>query len=109
MLLKKKYKRLSDEFEDSGFSKYQFEKSKIKIPYKSIGLAFILAFSGLTIFIISLMNLFFNGKDAMNEAFFVISFLGLIMILPGFYHLRIAWCAYNSYDNYSYEDIPDFD
>lgn len=109
MYLKKKYKRLSEEFEDSGFSKYQFEKSKIRIPYKSIALALILFIAGLTIFIISLVNIFRTGYDGLNETCFVMFILGSLMIIPGAYHVRIAYGAYKELPGYDYDQIPDFD
>lgn len=106
LYLKKKYKRLSEEFEDSGFSKYQFEKSKIKIPYKSIALAIILFISGLAIFIISLVNVLVTGLDGFNETMFI---LGSLMIIPGAYHVRIAYYAYRKVPGFEYDEIPDFD
>ena len=109
LYLKKKYKRLSEEFEDSGFSKYQFEKSKIKIPYKSIALALILFISGITMFTISLINVFLNGSEGLNETCLVMFILGLLMIIPGAYHVRIAYCAYKELPGYDYDMIPDFD
>jgi hypothetical protein len=35
--------------------------------------------------------------------------LGIIMFLPGAYHLRIAYYAYHQYPGYSFDDIPEFD
>ena len=35
--------------------------------------------------------------------------IGLLVFLPGFYHLRIAYYAAKGYRGYSYDDIPDFD
>ncbi|KPP62515.1 UPF0414 transmembrane protein C20orf30-like [Scleropages formosus] len=35
--------------------------------------------------------------------------IGILVFLPGFYHLRIAYYAWRGYHGYSYEDIPDFD
>ena len=105
--IKKKYKRLSEEFDDSGFSKYQFEKAKIKIPYKSIALALILFISGSTILIISLINIFITGSNnGLNHTCLI---LGVVMLIPGAYHVRIAIGAYNESPGYSYDLIPDFD
>lgn len=109
LYLKKKYKRLSEEFEDSGFSKYQFEKSKIKIPYKSIALAIILFISGLAIFVISLVNVLLTGREGLNEASLVMFVLGSLMIIPGAYHVRIAYYAYRKVPGFDYNEIPDFD
>lgn len=35
--------------------------------------------------------------------------IGVLVFLPGFYHLRIAFYASKGYRGYSYDDIPDFD
>uniref|UniRef100_A0A3Q3WLS4 Transmembrane protein 230 n=1 Tax=Mola mola TaxID=94237 RepID=A0A3Q3WLS4_MOLML len=35
--------------------------------------------------------------------------IGILVFLPGFYHLRIAYYASKGYHGYSYDDIPDFD
>lgn len=35
--------------------------------------------------------------------------IGIIVFLPGIYHLRIAYYASKGYPGYSYDDIPDFD
>lgn len=34
--------------------------------------------------------------------------IGVLVFLPGFYHLRIAYYAAKGYRGYSYDDIPDF-
>uniref|UniRef100_A0AAZ1XWS8 Transmembrane protein 230 n=1 Tax=Oreochromis aureus TaxID=47969 RepID=A0AAZ1XWS8_OREAU len=34
--------------------------------------------------------------------------IGILVFLPGFYHLRIAYYAAKGYRGYSYDDIPDF-
>ena len=35
--------------------------------------------------------------------------LGIIMFVPGAYHLRIAYYAYRQYPGYSFDEIPEFD
>ena len=35
--------------------------------------------------------------------------IGILVFLPGFYHLRIAYYVSKGYRGYSYDDIPDFD
>jgi hypothetical protein len=35
--------------------------------------------------------------------------LGIIMFVPGAYHLRIAYYAYRQYPGYSFDDLPEFD
>ena len=35
--------------------------------------------------------------------------LGLLMFIPGGYHVRLALYAYKGYKGFNYEDIPEFD
>jgi len=35
--------------------------------------------------------------------------LGIIMFVPGAYHVRIAYYAYRQYPGYSFDEIPEFD
>ncbi|KAK3743712.1 hypothetical protein QZH41_012397, partial [Actinostola sp. cb2023] len=35
--------------------------------------------------------------------------IGSLMFIPGFYHVRLAYCAWKGYRGYSFDDIPDFD
>jgi hypothetical protein len=35
--------------------------------------------------------------------------LGVIMFVPGAYHVRIAYYAYRQYPGYSFDEIPEFD
>jgi hypothetical protein len=35
--------------------------------------------------------------------------LGSILLIPGFYHVRIAYCAWRQYEGYSFDDIPSDD
>lgn len=44
-----------------------------------------------------------------NERAIPVLIIGILVFLPGFYHLRIAYYAAKGYRGYSYDDIPDFD
>ena len=35
--------------------------------------------------------------------------LGLLMFIPGAYHVRVAYMAYFGYEGFSFDDIPSFD
>ncbi|XP_001494883.1 transmembrane protein 230 isoform X2 [Equus asinus] len=103
---KVKYSRLST---DDGYIDLQFKKSPPKIPYKAIALATVLFLFGA--FLIIIGSLLLAGYISKGEANQAVPFLiiGILMFLPGFYHLRIAFYAYKGYRGYSYDDIPDFD
>uniref|UniRef100_A0A9L0RUK1 Transmembrane protein 230 n=1 Tax=Equus caballus TaxID=9796 RepID=A0A9L0RUK1_HORSE len=91
------------------FFLFQFKKSPPKIPYKAIALATVLFLFGA--FLIIIGSLLLAGYISKGEANQAVPFLiiGILMFLPGFYHLRIAFYAYKGYRGYSYDDIPDFD
>jgi len=36
-------------------------------------------------------------------------FIGSLVFIPGFYHLRIAYWAWKGDKNFSFADIPDLD
>ncbi|XP_064222721.1 transmembrane protein 230-like [Aotus nancymaae] len=104
---KVKYSRLSST--DNGYIDLQFKKSPPKIPYKAIALATVL-FSISTFFIIigSLLLSGYISKVGADQAFPVL-IIGILVFLPGFYHLRIAFYVFKGYHDYSYDGIPDFD
>ncbi|XP_040084635.1 transmembrane protein 230-like [Oryx dammah] len=85
---KAKYSRLS--CTDDGYIDLQFKKSPPKIPYKTIALATVLFFTGA--FLISIGSLLLAGcicKEGADQAFPVL-IVGILVFLPGFYHLHIA-------------------
>uniref|UniRef100_A0A8C0W8A6 Transmembrane protein 230 n=1 Tax=Castor canadensis TaxID=51338 RepID=A0A8C0W8A6_CASCN len=104
---KVKYSRLSST--DDGYIDLQFKKSPPKIPYKAIALATVLFLIGA--FLIIIGSLLLSGYFSKGEADRAIPVLiiGILVFLPGFYHLRIAYYASKGYRGYSYDDIPDFD
>ncbi|XP_043939078.1 transmembrane protein 230 isoform X1 [Protopterus annectens] len=44
-----------------------------------------------------------------NDKAWPLLIIGILVFLPGFYHLRIAYYAAKGYRGYSFDDIPDFD
>uniref|UniRef100_A0A8D1N539 Transmembrane protein 230 n=1 Tax=Sus scrofa TaxID=9823 RepID=A0A8D1N539_PIG len=88
---------------------FQFKKSPPKIPYKAIALATVLfLISAFLIIIGSLLLAGYISKGGADRAVPVL-IIGILVFLPGFYHLRIAYYASKGYRGYSYDDIPDFD
>uniref|UniRef100_A0A8C9GU96 Transmembrane protein 230 n=1 Tax=Piliocolobus tephrosceles TaxID=591936 RepID=A0A8C9GU96_9PRIM len=104
---KVKYSRLSST--DGGYIDLQFKKTPPKIPYKAIALATVLFLIGAFLIIIgSLLLSGYISKEGADRAVPVL-IIGILVFLPGFYHLRIAYYASKGYHGYSYDDIPDFD
>ncbi|XP_012872061.1 PREDICTED: exocyst complex component 2 [Dipodomys ordii] len=104
---KVKYSRLSST--DDGYIDLQFKKSPPKIPYKAIALATVLFLIGAFLIIIgSLLLSGYISKGGADRAVPVL-IIGILVFLPGFYHLRIAYYVSKGYRGYSYDDIPDFD
>uniref|UniRef100_A0A2K5Y4W9 Transmembrane protein 230 n=1 Tax=Mandrillus leucophaeus TaxID=9568 RepID=A0A2K5Y4W9_MANLE len=52
-----------------------------------------------------LLGIYLAGADRAVPVLII----GILVFLPGFYHLRIAYYASKGYRGYSYDDIPDFD
>ncbi|KAM8974863.1 transmembrane protein 230 isoform 2-T2 [Pelodytes ibericus] len=103
-----KYSKLSDT--DEGYIDLQFKRSPPKIPYKAIALATVLFMIGTLLIVIgSLLLAGYISKGDGNERAIPVLIIGILVFLPGFYHLRIAYYASKGYRGYSYEDIPDFD
>ncbi|KAI3362023.1 hypothetical protein L3Q82_012362, partial [Scortum barcoo] len=93
-----------------------FKKSPPKVPYKAIALAIFLFLIGSLLIIFGALLLAGTIQVEKTSLFCVqhpdrtipVIIIGLLVFLPGFYHLRIAYYAAKGYRGYSYDDIPDF-
>ncbi|XP_051950866.1 transmembrane protein 230-like isoform X2 [Xyrauchen texanus] len=101
-----KYSKLASN--DDGY--IDLQKSPPKVPYKAIALATGLFLIGSILIIIGALLLagYFEVNDHRDRTIPVL-IIGILVFLPGFYHLRIAYYASKGYRGYSYDDIPDFD
>uniref|UniRef100_A0A8B9WJ96 Transmembrane protein 230 n=1 Tax=Bos mutus grunniens TaxID=30521 RepID=A0A8B9WJ96_BOSMU len=100
-----KYSRLSNIVDGYRYPLWQtFKKSPPKIPYKPIVLATVLFLIGAFLLIIGSLMLAGHITKAVSVLIF-----GILVFLPRFYHLCIAYYASKGYWGYSYNDIPDFD
>uniref|UniRef100_A0A1A8N801 Transmembrane protein 230 n=2 Tax=Nothobranchius TaxID=28779 RepID=A0A1A8N801_9TELE len=104
---KVRYSRLASD--DDGYIDLQFKRSPPKVPYKAIALATVLFLIGSLLIIIGSLLLAGYFGDTDSERTLPILIIGILVFLPGFYHLRIAYYASKGYSGYSYDDIPDFD
>uniref|UniRef100_A0A3Q1EZV1 Transmembrane protein 230 n=1 Tax=Acanthochromis polyacanthus TaxID=80966 RepID=A0A3Q1EZV1_9TELE len=96
---KVRYSRLATD--DDGYIDLQFKRSPPKVPYKAIALATVLFLIGSLLIII--------GALLLADRTVPVLIIGILVFLPGIYHLRIAYYASKGYPGYSYDDIPDFD
>ncbi|XP_036383424.1 transmembrane protein 230b [Megalops cyprinoides] len=102
-----KYSKLSAS--DDGYIDLQFKKSPPKVPYKAIALATVLFLIGSLLIVIGALLLAGYIEVTHADRTVPVLIIGILVFLPGFYHLRIAYYASKGYRGYSYDDIPDFD
>ncbi|CAN9504813.1 unnamed protein product [Ophioblennius macclurei] len=103
---KVKYSRLAAD--EDGYIDLQFKKSPPRVPYKAIALAVFLFVLGSLLIIFGSLLLSGTIKVEHPDRTIPVIIIGLLVFLPGFYHLRIAYYAAKGYRGYSYDDIPDF-
>lgn len=102
---KVKYSRLAAA--DDGYIDLQFKKPPPKIPYKAIALAIFLFLIGSLLIIFGALLLAEIIPVEHPDRTIPVIIIGILVFLPGFYHLRIAYYAAKGYRGYSYDDIPD--
>ncbi|XP_026976634.1 transmembrane protein 230-like [Sagmatias obliquidens] len=115
---KVKYSRFSST--DDGYIDLQFKKGPPKIPYKAIALATVLFWKphgvvlmgAFLIIIGSLLLADYVSKGIFShegvDGAVPVLIIGILVSLPGFYHLRIACYAPKGYWGHAYDDMPDF-
>lgn len=103
---KVKYSRLAAD--DDGYIDLQFKRSPPKVPYKAIALAIFLFLIGSLLILFGALLLSGTIEVEHPDRTIPVIIIGILVFLPGFYHLRIAYYASKGYRGYSFEDIPDF-
>ncbi|XP_008302416.1 transmembrane protein 230-like [Stegastes partitus] len=103
---KVKYSRLTAD--DDGYIDLQFKKSPPRVPYKAIALAIFLFLIGSLLIIFGALLLSGTIQVEHPDRTIPVIIIGIVVFLPGFYHLRIAYYAAKGHRGYSYDDIPDF-
>ncbi|XP_023018409.1 transmembrane protein 230 [Leptinotarsa decemlineata] len=94
---------------DQGFTDAQFLVPAQKIPWKAIVLASMLLVVGTSLLVFGSMVI--SGHIIVEYAnrMWPMVVLGLLMFIPGAYHVRIAYYAYKKVPGYSFDDIPEFE
>ncbi|KRX50254.1 Transmembrane protein [Trichinella murrelli] len=98
------YRPLCDDFYDS-----QFEIPPHPIPWKAIILATLLFVFGTILIIIGALLLAGFCDPKYNDRTWPVLILGLLMFIPGLYHLRIAYYAFKGYKEQMSMQTEDFE
>ncbi|RHZ46530.1 hypothetical protein Glove_615g15 [Diversispora epigaea] len=95
--------------EDGGFTDAQFRRPVQPIPWNSIILASLLFVLGsLGIILGSLIETGIISNQDWLDRGNPLLFLGCLLFIPGFYHVRLAYYAYKGYDGYDFDQIPEW-
>ncbi|XP_033633159.1 transmembrane protein 230-like [Asterias rubens] len=102
-----KYTRMTDT--GDGYIDLQFQRRPLKIPWRSIGVACLLLAMGTTLLTIGALLVSGHIDNKHSDRMWPVLILGMLLFIPGFYHVRLALYAFRGYRGYSFEDIPDYD
>ncbi|XP_065172656.1 transmembrane protein 230-like isoform X2 [Atheta coriaria] len=94
---------------DSGFVDAQFLQPPDKVPWKAIVFAGVLMIVGTTLLVVGSLVVSGHIDVKYSDRMWPIIILGVLMFIPGAYHVRIAYYAYKEVPGYSFDDIPEFD
>ena len=87
----------------------KFKKNSTRIPYKAIACATAQFLIGAFLIVTGCLLLVgYISKVGANRAVAVL-IVGILVFLPGFYHLLIAYRAHRGCQGCSYSDLPDCD
>lgn len=94
---------------DNGFVDAQFISPPVKVPWKSVTLASLLFVGGIVLLVMGSLVVSGTIDTKYADRMWPMIILGVLMFIPGAYHVRIAYLAYRRVPGYSFDDIPEFD
>ena len=94
---------------DDAYADAQFIEPNPQPPYKAIMLAVFLFTLGTILLTIGCLLVTGHIDVKYADRTYPVIILGLLLFIPGFYHVRIAVYAWMNYKGFSYHDIPNFD
>jgi phosphoglycerol transferase MdoB-like AlkP superfamily enzyme len=95
--------------DDNEFVDSQFEIPLTPVPWKAIALAVFLCCGGTILLVVGSLLVSGHIDAKYADRTWPLIILGIIMFVPGAYHVRIAYYAYRQYPGYSFNEIPEFD
>lgn len=93
----------------SEFSEIQYRTPATRIPWRALLLAGILFFFGVVLMVAAAFMIFNVTDVSHTDRIWAIFALGVILFVPGAYHVFIAYHAFKGDQGFSFDDIPDFD
>lgn len=106
-----KYRKLrtDSKVDDNCYDDAQFQAPKCRVPWRAIMFALFLFVNGTLVLLYSAFNLFDTEDSEARSRSTALLVLGLLMFIPGSYHVALAYLSYKEYPGYSFDDILDFD
>lgn len=95
--------------DSTGFVDAQFFHPPAKIPWKAVCLAALLFIAGGALLVVGSLVVSGRIDSKYSDRMWPMIILGVLMFIPGAYHVRIAYYAYRQIPGYSFDDIPEFD
>lgn len=106
-----KYRKLrtDSKLDDNSFDDAQFQVPKGRVPWRAIMFALFLFINGSLVLAFSAYKLFDTEDSEARSRSTALLVLGLLMFIPGSYHVALAYFSFKEYPGYSFDDILDFD